>query len=329
MADSDHSPSVPYTVATIEAPGYPVGPKRAEYDERPRVLYLHAPQPHAQPSDADIPGNIMWPLLFVINMANAWTKTADATQWYVVNDTVMGGVSASRVRAHKTDGLVFEGNLSLKNNGGFASTRTEDIPSDWSRVSALQMKVVGDGRSYIATVRTPSRELRRIYYRQLFDTQKGEEITVTLPLDDFAAYTFGRRVPGAPSLADVRTRIGSIGVMLADKKEGSFSLHISEISTVESEEISTLPNRKPSAASALLLAIEQGVPLFNQGDADRCADIYSTAIATLLLASPDQLTDGQQRTFTQALQSAQRTDDEAERAWILRRAIDAVLTEMN
>ncbi len=271
----------------------------------------------------------MWPLLFVINMANAWTKTADATQWYVVNDTVMGGVSASRVRAHDTDGMVFEGNLSLENNGGFASTRTEDIPSDWSAVSALQFKIVGDGRSYIATVRTPSRELRRIYYRQVFDTKDGEAMTVTLPLDGFNAYTFGRRVPGAPSLSDVRTRIGSIGVMLADKKEGPFSLQIAEISTVESENTPPPRTQKPSASSALMTAIERGVPLFNQGDADRCADIYATAITTLLLAAPDQLTADQQRRFANALRSAQQANTETDRAWILRRAIDAVLTDMN
>ena len=158
----------------------------------------------------------MWPILFVMSMAHAWTKPADASQWYVVNDTVMGGISSSRVRPHESNGLVFEGTLSLANNGGFASTRTEDIPADWSDASALQFKIVGDGRRYIATVRTPSRELRRIYYRQAFDTKAGEETMVTLPLDAFNAYTFGRRVSGAPNLADIRGRIGSIGVMLAD-----------------------------------------------------------------------------------------------------------------
>ena len=269
----------------------------------------------------------MWTFLFMINMVHAWTKPADASAWYVVNDTVMGGVSSSRVRPHESKGLVFEGNLSLQNNGGFASTRTEAIPSDWSTATALQFTVVGDGRSYIATVRTPSRELRRIYYRQPFDTKAGEEVTVTLPLDGFAAYTFGRRVSGAPSLLDLRSRVGSLGVMLADKKEGPFSLHIAQISTIQPESEDTTPRlpSEASALSALSLAIERGVPLFNGGDADRCADIYTTAITTILLAAPDQLSSEQTRTFVTAVQSAEQTEDAVERAWILRRAMDSVM----
>ena len=274
----------------------------------------------------------MWPLLFLLTaMATAWTQSADASKWYVVNDTVMGGVSRSQVRPHADGGVVFEGTLSLQNNGGFASTRTEAIPSDWTNATALQFTVVGDGRSYIATVRTPSRALRRIYYRQPFETKKGEEVTVTLPLDAFSAYTFGRRVSGAPSLLDLRSNLGSIGVMLADKKEGPFSLHITQISTIQSdgEDTPTQPPREASAMSALTLAIERGVPLFNAGDADRCADIYTTAITTILLAAPDELNNEQTQAFVSAVQSAEREADAVERAWILRRAMDSVMAGLD
>ena len=43
--------------------------------------------------------------------------------WFVVNDTVMGGLSESRlvVGAHSIE---FKGDVSLRNNGGFASVRT-------------------------------------------------------------------------------------------------------------------------------------------------------------------------------------------------------------
>ena len=160
----------------------------------------------------------MWFLQLCMSIAHAWTQPADAAEWYVVNDTVMGGVSTSKVSDHPDGGLVFSGELSLDNNGGFTSTRTESLPRDWSDVSALQMQVVGGGRSYIATLRTPSRALRRIYYRLPFDTVAGEETTITLPLADFQAYTFGRRVPNAPSLAEIRNQIGSAGIMLAVRK---------------------------------------------------------------------------------------------------------------
>jgi hypothetical protein len=109
--------------------------------------------------------------------------------------------------------------------------------------------------------------------------------------------------------------------MLADKNEGSFSLRILRLSTVAGE-VTTTP-QTPSARKALMQAIERGVPLFNQGDADRCAEVYATTLTTLLLAAPDTLTEEQRQRFAMALQDAQRADSDVDRAWILRRAIDA------
>jgi len=264
----------------------------------------------------------MWIVIFLVTMAHAWTDPAETKSWMVVNDTVMGGVSEAEVKPHPDGGVTFSGDLSLENNGGFTSTRTGDIPRDWSNVSALKFEVVGDGRTYIATVRTPQRSMRRIYYRQAFDTVAGEATTITLPLEDFEAYTFGRRRPSAPSLAQVRSRVGSIGVMLADKNPGPFSLRIMSVTGVTGE--SPEPLTVGSARSALIDAIERGVPLFNQGDADRCADVYATALTTLLLAAPDQFSSDQTEVIVVALQKAQQAETDEERAWILRRAIDAV-----
>jgi hypothetical protein len=41
--------------------------------------------------------------------------------WFVLNDGVMGGVSQSRILASASTALLFTGNVSLENNGGFAS----------------------------------------------------------------------------------------------------------------------------------------------------------------------------------------------------------------
>jgi monofunctional biosynthetic peptidoglycan transglycosylase len=43
--------------------------------------------------------------------------------WRIVNDDVMGGVSSSKLYLNEEQNLVFSGNLSLENNGGFASSR--------------------------------------------------------------------------------------------------------------------------------------------------------------------------------------------------------------
>ena len=44
--------------------------------------------------------------------------------WYVLNDTVMGGRSQSRIVAAAEGTVAFAGVVSLENYGGFASVRT-------------------------------------------------------------------------------------------------------------------------------------------------------------------------------------------------------------
>ena len=43
--------------------------------------------------------------------------------WRIVNDDVMGGISTSELYLNDDKNLIFNGNLSLENNGGFASSR--------------------------------------------------------------------------------------------------------------------------------------------------------------------------------------------------------------
>ena len=44
-------------------------------------------------------------------------------EWWVINDTVMGGRSSSSWQLSEHDIGVFQGSVSLENNGGFASVR--------------------------------------------------------------------------------------------------------------------------------------------------------------------------------------------------------------
>ena len=272
----------------------------------------------------------MWLIAAMMTTAFAWTSATNADEWTIVNDTVMGGVSQATVTDHPKGGVVFSGILSLDNNGGFTSARTAAVPEDWSGVSAIAMRVQGDGRRYIATVRTNNRSMRRIYYRQAFDTDPEAATDVILPLGEFEAYTFGRRVPGAPSLREVTGQIGSVGVMLADKQPGPFELRVDSLDAVQGDPPSELAALEPvSIAAALQRAIETGVPLYNAGRADRCGDVYETAITSILLLAPDQLSEPQQSRLIRALQTARKDDSASARAWTLRRAIDATMLTMD
>ncbi|MHB1310095.1 MAG: CIA30 family protein, partial [Limisphaerales bacterium] len=75
--------------------------------------------------------------------------------WQVVNDDVMGGVSVGAWTV--TNGVArFSGDLSLENNGGFASVRSPTARHQMGQVDSFLIRVRGDGRRYKFTARMGS-----------------------------------------------------------------------------------------------------------------------------------------------------------------------------
>jgi monofunctional biosynthetic peptidoglycan transglycosylase len=148
---------------------------------------------------------------------------AEPAAWRIVNDGVMGGVSSSRVERHG-DTLRFTGEVSLENNGGFASMRRPfDAAAFGSDAAGLVLQVRGDGNRYRLRVytRDPGRGGEQWFaYHAVFDTRLGEVTRAELRWPQFAASFRGRAVPDAPPIrfGDV---IG-IGVMItkADHLQG-------------------------------------------------------------------------------------------------------------
>ena len=68
--------------------------------------------------------------------------------WNIVNDNVMGGISNSDLYITKESNLMFYGNVSLKNNGGFASSRLRFNSGKLKDIKAFQLRVKGDGKKY-------------------------------------------------------------------------------------------------------------------------------------------------------------------------------------
>jgi monofunctional biosynthetic peptidoglycan transglycosylase len=82
-----------------------------------------------------------------------FTAVSTTAGWVVVNDDVMGGISTSRFLTSKDGPAVFKGNLSLENNGGFASVRTISILPNMEGAETFVVRVKGDGRTYRLTAR--------------------------------------------------------------------------------------------------------------------------------------------------------------------------------
>ena len=143
-----------------------------------------------------------------------------ARRLWVVNDGVMGGVSQSRFR-HDAEGVIFEGEVSLRNNGGFASLRG---PVAWADgTSALELAVHGDGKRYRLLLRMDSAPGAASYQCD-FDALGPQTHRFTAA--DFQATFRGRLVSAAPL---VFARVVEFGVLIADKQEGPFVLQLRHI----------------------------------------------------------------------------------------------------
>jgi len=149
----------------------------------------------------------------------------DAAPWRSVDDVVMGGVSSSRMVVE--DGrAVFRGEVSLENNGGFASVRTSPGRHDLAGFDGLAVRVRGDGQRYSFRLRMSGR-MDDVSYQVKFEAPEEGWQTVRFPFSEFEAVFRGRALPGAPPLNPGKIR--SFGILISDKQEGPFQLEVEEI----------------------------------------------------------------------------------------------------
>jgi uncharacterized surface protein with fasciclin (FAS1) repeats len=142
--------------------------------------------------------------------------------WTSVNDGVMGGVSKGGFERLDEGTLLFKGELSLENNGGFASIRTKPAKIGFAGANAIVVKAKGDGRTYWVDLRVTN-QMSATSYRAYLSTTAGEWKETTIPFTDFKPQAFGQELPyKAIDPAD----LASIGFTLADKKAGAFALEI-------------------------------------------------------------------------------------------------------
>ncbi len=154
-------------------------------------------------------------------------KNIGVNNWNIVNDDVMGGVSKSFLSLNNENNLIFNGYLSLDNNGGFASSRLGLNRKILSGVKSLKIMLKGDGNIYKLRLRQYN---RRASYSCDFKSLKDEWVEILLDIDDFKPYWRGYSYNNYPDL-DL-SEINSLGIQISDKQEGNFKLEIKYIKAV-------------------------------------------------------------------------------------------------
>jgi len=159
--------------------------------------------------------------------------------WSSVDDSVMGGISASTTTWVETDGsgaLLFSGMMTTEQNGGFTSTLG---PSDQrlgqvaTGATALGVSAIGDGRTYVMQLRAGRSGQDRWIARftPTSTTGASSAALVSIPIESFAPVSRFLR-PITPNSPLDSSTIEQIGIYLIDEQVGNFRLAIEQITAI-------------------------------------------------------------------------------------------------
>ena len=147
-------------------------------------------------------------------------------EWFAVNDGVMGGLSESSMNNHENGYGIFAGNVSLENNGGFASVRAMVPKNDYTGYDQIVIRVKGDGKKYQLRIRN-SRDFDGVSYQAGFTAKPGNWQNVAFSEEDFTPVWRGMVVKDYPAFEFENMK--QIGFLIADYQKGNFELMIESI----------------------------------------------------------------------------------------------------
>jgi NADH dehydrogenase [ubiquinone] 1 alpha subcomplex assembly factor 1 len=150
-------------------------------------------------------------------------KSGELNDWLIVNDGVMGGLSQSEIVLSDNNTAVFQGTVSLENNGGFSSTRTSPRSYNLAGFDGISVRLKGDGKKYQFRLRTNDR-FDGIAYRYHFKTDINKWIIIRVPFNECVPVFRGRVLDDVEPISP--NKIQQIGFLISDKQAGSFKLEI-------------------------------------------------------------------------------------------------------
>jgi NADH dehydrogenase [ubiquinone] 1 alpha subcomplex assembly factor 1 len=152
-----------------------------------------------------------------------FNKNSDVQDWIVVDDAVMGGESSSTFKLNDDGFGIFEGSISLDNNGGFSSVRYRFQKTMIKECTSIVIKLRGDGKNYQFRIKSNSGD----YYSYIapFSTS-GEWQEIEIPLKDMYPSFRGRRLD-QPNFS--KDYIEEITFLIGNKKKEKFKLLIDKI----------------------------------------------------------------------------------------------------
>lgn len=152
-------------------------------------------------------------------------KKANIQAWRIVDDVVMGGNSAGVFKLNQEGFGVFEGIVSLENNGGFSSVRYRSGKVATKGYTKVVLRLKGDGKNYQFRLKADASHYHS--YITTFATS-GEWQEVTIWLKDLTP-AFRGRMLDMPNFSANHQYFEELAFLIANKKAEKFKLLLDKI----------------------------------------------------------------------------------------------------
>ena len=139
-----------------------------------------------------------------------------------MDDVVMGGRSDGSFYIDEHNRGIFQGIVSLENNGGFSSVR-HSLNVKVGNQTNVKITLKGDGKNYQFRIKSNPND-RHSYISEFQTTGKRQEIVI--PLSSMYAAFRGRKLEIPTFNSD---QISEIAFLIGNKKSEKFRLEISKI----------------------------------------------------------------------------------------------------
>ena len=158
------------------------------------------------------------PVIFDFN------SNSNISNWQVVDDIVMGGMSSGNFEINMQGHGEFSGLVSLENNGGFSLLRYRFKEVKIEGFTNVIIRLKGDGSKFQFRVKDDA--INYYAYIYPFSTKNNEWQNITIPLKKMIPAFRGRKLDMNNFSAN---KIEEIAFLIGNRIEQRFKLEIDEI----------------------------------------------------------------------------------------------------
>ena len=152
-----------------------------------------------------------------------FSRETSLKNWQVLDDVVMGGVSEGKISINEEGHGLYEGNVSLENNGGFSSLRYDCGQIETSKGRVIMLRIKGDAKEY--QLRIKDKKIHSYSYIFPFKTT-GEWETISIALKDMYPTFRGKKL-ALPKFDE--SSFEELAILIGNGKNETFQLVIDKI----------------------------------------------------------------------------------------------------